>query len=234
MTIPKIIAFIFARGGSKGVPRKNVLPVGNIPLVGRSVIAAKAITRISRVIVSTDDVEVAEIGRAYGAEVPFSRPAELASDTASELDAWRHAITWVRDNDGPFDVFVSLPTVSPLRNYADVDHCIDLLLNSPDTDIVITVTEARRSPYFNMVQLDKNGFARLAADDVGTVRRQDAPPLYDMATVAYVARPDYVMRSRRLLEGKVKAVIVNDRSAIDIDTPLDLEIANFLASKEIK
>lgn len=234
MISPKIVAFIFARGGSRGVPRKNVLPVGDIPLVGRSIIAAKAIARVSRIILSTDDNEVANIGRAYGAEVPFTRPAELASDTASELDAWRHAITWVRDNDGQFDIFVSLPTVSPLRNYADVDRCIDLLLNSPNTDIVITVTEARRSPYFNMVRLDKDGFANLAAGDGGTVRRQDAPVLYDMATVAYVARPNYIMRARRLFDGKVKAVIVSDRSAIDIDTPLDLEIANFLASEEIK
>jgi N-acylneuraminate cytidylyltransferase len=233
MTEPKIVAFIFARGGSKGVPRKNVQPVGGIPLVGRAVRTAQAASRISRVILSTDDPEIAEVGRAFGAQTPFVRPAELASDSASELDAWRHALSWVQTHGGA-DIFVSLPAVSPLRDPADVDRCIDLLLTSPDTDIVVTVTEARRNPWFNMVRLNEIGFAVLATGDGKPVRRQDAPVLYDMATVAYVARPDFVMRAQRIFDGNVKAVVIDPRTAIDIDTPFDLEVADLLASRESK
>lgn len=231
MTQPRIVAFIFARGGSKGVPRKNVLPVGGVPMVGRAVQSAKAVSRIAQIILSTDDPEIAEAGRAYGAQTPFIRPLELASDSASELDAWRHALAWAQAHGG-IDIFVSLPAVSPLRDPADVDRCIDLLLSSPETDIVVTVTEARRSPYFNMVKLDENGFASLAAGDGKPVRRQDAPVLYDMATVAYVARPEFVMRAQRVFDGKVKTVTVSERSAVDIDTPFDLEVADLLASKD--
>lgn len=231
MTDPRIVAFIFARGGSKGVPRKNVLPVGGIPIVGRAIRVARSVSRIAQVILSTDDPEIAEVGRAFGAETPFTRPAELASDSASELDAWRHALAWAQAHGG-VDVFVSLPAVSPLRDPADVERCIDLLMSSPETDIVVTVTEARRSPYFNMVKLDKDGFASLAAGDGKPVRRQDAPQLYDMATVAYVARPKFVMRAQRIFDGKVKTVLVSERSAIDIDTPFDLEVATLIASKE--
>jgi N-acylneuraminate cytidylyltransferase len=228
---PRIVAFIFARGGSKGVPRKNILPVGGIPLVGRAIRSAKAVPRITQVILSTDDPEIADVGRTYGADTPFMRPAELSGDTASELDAWRHALGWAQMHGG-VDVFVSLPAVSPLRDPADVDRCIDLLLASPDADIVVTVTKARRNPYFNMVKLDKNGFASLAAGEGNAVRRQDAPVLYDVATVAYVARPAFVMRSQRIFDGNVKVVVVSERSAIDIDTPFDLEMANLLASGE--
>jgi N-acylneuraminate cytidylyltransferase len=231
MTEPKIVAFIFARGGSKGVPRKNVRPVGGIPLVGRAVRTAQAVSRITRVILSTDDPEIAEVGRAFGAQTPFMRPVELASDSASELDAWRHALSWAQAHGG-VDIFVSLPAVSPLRDPADVDRCIDLLLASPDADIVVTVTEARRNPWFNMVRLNENGFAVLAAGDGKPLRRQDAPVLYDMATVAYVARPDFVMRAQRVFDGNVKAVVIDPRTAIDIDMPFDLEVADLLASRE--
>lgn len=232
---PRIIAFIFARGGSKGVVRKNVRSVGGIPMIGRAIQVAHAVPRITRVVVSTDDPEIADTARRFGAEVPFTRPAELASDKASELDAWRHALSWVRDNDGPdaIDVFLSLPATAPLRTPDDVERAIDALLLSPQTDIVITVTEARRSPYFNMVKIDADGFASLAVSGPDVpVRRQDAPALYDMTTVAYVARPDFVARCERLFDGRVKAIEVDARSAVDIDTEFDLEVADFIASRE--
>lgn len=231
MTDPKIIAFIFARGGSKGVPRKNVQPVGGVPLVGRAVRAAKAVNRITRVILSTDDPEIADVGRAFGAETPFMRPAELASDTASELDAWRHALSWAQAHGG-VDIFVSLPAVCPLRDPADVDRCIDLLQASPDADIVVTIAEGHQNPWFNMVKIDENGFASIAAGDGKLVRRQDAPVLYNLVAVAYVARPGFVMRAQRIFDGNVKAVQISARSAIDIDTPLDLEVADLLASRK--
>jgi N,N'-diacetyl-8-epilegionaminate cytidylyltransferase len=230
-----IVAFIFARGGSKGVLHKNIRPVGGVPMIGRAIKVAQMIPRIKRIIISTDDDRIADVARAFGAEVPFTRPVELASDRAAELDAWRHAVSWVRNADGPdaIDVFVSLPATAPLRTTDDVERCIDALLEPPEADIVISVTQARRSPYFNMVRLDENGFARLAAETKGApIRRQDAPKLYDMTTVAYVARPDFVMNCRGLFEGRVKAVTVDAHSAIDIDTEFDLAVADLVATKE--
>lgn len=230
---PTIIAFIFARGGSKGVPRKNVRPVGGIPLVGRAIRTGQAVPRISRILLSTDDLEIAEVGRDHGAEVPFLRPAEMATDKASELDAWRHAIDWVRENWGPFDIFISLPATAPLRTAGDVERCLDALIAVPDVDLVITGTEARRSPYFNMVALDEAGYAHVVLGGAGDgpVRRQDAPRLYDMTTVAYVARPDYLLACKNLFDGRVKLVEVEARNAIDIDSEFDLDVADLLASK---
>jgi N-acylneuraminate cytidylyltransferase len=228
-----IIAFIFARGGSKGVPGKNIRPVGGIPLVGRAVRAGQAIPRISRIILSTDNAEIAEVGRAYGAEVPFMRPADLATDKASELDAWRHAIKWVIENEGPFDIFVSLPATAPLREPSDVERCLDAFIASPDTNLVITGTEARSNPYFNMVSLDETGCAHVVLGTAGgsLVRRQDAPKLYDIASIAYVTRPEYILCCNGLFDGCVKLVEVSPRNAIDIDDEFDLDVADLLAKK---
>ncbi len=225
---PNIVAFIFARGGSKGVPRKNIRPLGGKPLIAHAIDTARASRHIQRVVVSTDDAEIAAAARQHGAEVPFLRPAELASDTASEWLAWQHALTALAS---PVDVFVSVPPTAPLRAVADVDACIEKL-RAGDADIVVTVKRAERSPYFNMVCLDPDGAARLVIPPTGEiVRRQDAPKVYDMTTVAYAARPQFIMRSRGVFDGKVQAVIVPPERAVDIDTELDFAFAEFLLAR---
>lgn len=228
-----VVGFIFAREGSKGVPRKNIRILAGKPLIAWSIQAAKESRFINRVIVSTDDDEIARIARQYGAEVPFMRPAELSGDTSPEWFAWQHAITEVqKTNNQPLDVFVSIPATSPLRSVSDVDACISRLLHS-DADIVITVKKAERSPYFNMVNLDDGGYAHIVISNGNRMtRRQDAPTVYDMTTVAYAARPDFIMREHSIFEGKVMVVEVPSERALDIDTELDFRIAEYLMKEK--
>jgi N-acylneuraminate cytidylyltransferase len=226
---PRIVAFVFARGGSKGLPRKNLLPLAGKPLVVHSIDTARALPRVAKVIVSTDDIEIADVARTAGAEVPFLRPPELASDTAPEWLAWQHAIRMLRGAGETVDIFLSLPPTAPLRLPADVDCCLDALLSS-SSDVVITVREAERNPYFNMVRRETDGSVHLAMEGAFH-RRQDAPQLYDMTTVAYAARADFVLAANGIFDGNVRAVLVPRERALDIDTELDLFIGAALIDK---
>jgi len=230
---PYVVGVIFARGGSKGVPRKNIRPLASKPLIAYAIETALASELIDRVVVSTDDEEIAEIAQQHGAKVPFMRPQELARDDSPEWLAWQHAIRVLEVTKGEprMDVFVCIPPTSPLRAVEDVNACIKTLLES-DADLVITVKAAERSPYFNMVVLDEQGYARLVVPpDRPIHRRQAVPPVYDMTTVAYAARPGFVLNANSIFEGKVKAVIVPVERALDIDTELDFKFAEFLVGQ---
>lgn len=232
---PCVVAAIFARGGSKGVPRKNIRLLAGKPLIAYSIETALASSLIDRVIVSTDDDEIADIARLHGAEVPFMRPQELARDDSPEWLAWQHAIRTLRmqDHKPDLDIFVSVPPTSPLRAVEDVDSCIRALMES-DADLVITVRPAERNPYYNMVVLDEAGYAGLVIRPNQTVhRRQAAPHVYDITTVAYAARPEFVLSSGSLFDGRIRAVVVPTERALDIDTELDLEFAEFLLSRSL-
>jgi CMP-N-acetylneuraminic acid synthetase len=227
----KAIAFIFARGGSKGLPGKNIRLLGGKPLIAWSIEHALAVKRIKRVIVSTDSEEIAAVAREYGAEVPFTRPAELARDDSPEWLAWRHALKYLLDTDGaPPEVMVSVPATAPLRLPLDIENCLDEY-EKGDADMVITVTDAHRSPYFNMVKTNADGTVGLVIPPQSAItRRQDAPAVFDMATVAYVVRPEFVMSHLAIFEGRVRAIYVPPERAIDIDTLLDFQIAECLLS----
>lgn len=222
-------AIIFARGGSKGLPGKNVRLLGGKPLIAWSIEHALAVKRIERVIVSTDSEEIAAVAREYGAEVPFVRPAELARDDSPEWLAWRHALNYLLDRDGALpEAMVSVPTTAPLRLPLDIENCLDEY-EKGDADMVITVTDAHRSPYFNMVKTNADGTVGLVIPPHSAIaRRQDAPAVFDMATVAYVARPEFVMTHTATFEGRVRAVHVPTERAIDIDTLLDFQMAECL------
>lgn len=225
----KATAFIFARGGSKGLPGKNIRPLGGKPLIAWSIEHALAVNRIQRVIVSTDSEEIAAVAREHGAEVPFIRPAQLARDDSPEWLAWRHALNYLLETDGVLpQVMVSVPATAPLRSPLDIENCLDEY-EKADVDIVITVTDSRRSPYFNMVKANADGTVGLVIPpQAAIVRRQDAPTVFDMATVAYVARPEFVITHNAVFEGRVRAVHVPADRAIDIDTLLDFQIAECL------
>lgn len=217
------IAFIFARGGSSMAGKNLRLLLGR-SLLARAVSVAKATRGIDRVLISTDDDAIAAAGLECGAEVPFRRPAELATDTAPEWMAWRHAIHWIRENEGPAALrrLVSVPTTAPLRIVADVESCL-AAYDRGGCDAVLTVRPAERNPYFNMVRLAADGRAELVANaDMPTAGRQGAPDVYDVTTVAYVASPDYVLESNGLFGGRVRAVIVPKERAVDIDDEWDL------------
>lgn len=225
----KVTAFIFARGGSKGLPGKNIRPLGGKPLIAWSIEHALAVKRIERVIVSTDSEEIAAVAREHGAEVPFIRPIEIARDDSPEWLAWRHALNYLLATDGTLpEVLASVPTTAPLRLPLDIENCLDEY-EKGDADMVITVTDAHRSPYFNMVKANANGTVGLVIPPQSAIaRRQDAPAVYDMATVAYVARPEFVMTHDATFEGRVRAVHVPTERAVDIDTLLDFQIAECL------
>lgn len=230
---PYVVAAVFARGGSKGIAGKNLRLLAGKPLVAHAVETARASALIERIVVSTDDDRIAEIARRYGAEIPFIRPKELATDDCPEWLAWQHAIQTLQSSaeDRTMDVFVSIPPTSPLRTVADVDACIRTLLETR-ADFVITVTPAHRNPYFNMVELDASGYAYLVIKPDYTIHgRQATPAVFDMTTVAYAARPEYVLHASSIFEGKVKAVVIPPERSLDIDTELDLQIAECLLAR---
>lgn len=230
-----LVALICARGGSKGLPGKNIKPLAGRPLIGWAIAHARAAGGIARVIVSTDSEDIAAVSRREGAEVPFMRPPELAQDNSPEWLVWRHALTFLKADMGQYpSALVVVPVTAPLRTPQDVEACI-IEYQKGDADIVITASESHRSPYFNMIKLDPAGQASLVIAPEGkVVRRQDAPKVYDMTTVAYVARPEFVMTASGVFDGRVRAVIVPPERALDIDTPLDFQIAEFLKSDSKK
>jgi CMP-N-acetylneuraminic acid synthetase len=221
----KICAFVFARGGSKGLPRKNILPIAGLPLMVHGIRTAQQLDNIEGVFVSTDCNDISAVAKDAGAEV-IDRPAELASDTAPEWLAWQHAIRTVEERHGHFDIFLSLPPTAPLRKIKDIKNCLMALRTH--VDIVITMTAARRSPWFNMVSRDPSGLVTLLAGEGAISRRQDSPQCFDMATVAYAAKPQFILSAERIWDGNVVGVEVPIERALDIDTPFDFAIAQFL------
>lgn len=223
------VAVIFARGGSKGVQGKNLRLLGGKPLISWSIELALSVARARRVIVSTDSSEIAAVARDAGAETPFMRPAELATDEAPEWLAWRHALAYLRESEGAYpDAMLVVPATAPLRITSDLDRCLDDF-GRGEVDVVITVTDANRSPYFNMVTSGSDGYSTLVIPPTRAItRRQDVPVVYDMTTVGYVARPEFVMRAGGIFEGSVRSVHVPIERALDIDTVFDLRLAELM------
>ena len=152
-------AFIYARGGSKGIPGKNVKNFSGKPLIAWSIEQALSGPQIDRVIVSTDSEEISSVAQHYGATVPFLRPAELATDESPEWLAWQHALNFLLQHEGSIpENMISVPATAPLRFASDIDSCIKIYDES-DYDCVVTVTESNRSPYFNMLKINDKNFS---------------------------------------------------------------------------
>jgi CMP-N-acetylneuraminic acid synthetase len=227
-----IVCLIFARGGSKGLPDKNIRPLLGKPLIQWTIETAFSVSEISRVIVSTDSLEIAAIAISCGAEVPFMRPDYLASDTAAELDAWKHALTYLRDEESAMPtIMVSLPVTAPLRTAVDVSMAIQLFC-ATDSDLVVAVSEAQRNPFFNMLVRDQDLFV-LGNSSVNVSRRQDAPDYYDLSTVVYVANTDFVLRTDRILNGRTRAIVIPKERAVDIDDLNDFRFAELLMNDRL-
>ena len=226
-------AFIFARGGSKGLPSKNIRPFAGKPLIAWSIEHAKAVNRIDRVLVSTDSEEIAAVALEHGAEVPFLRPPELSSDNSPEWLAWRHALQYLSEKEQYVpDVMVSVPATAPLRLPSDIDRCLDEFLRG-NVDTVITVCDSHRNPWFNMVKRDSEGFLSLVNMPNSIIsRRQDAPSVFDITPVAYIVRPQFVLDSFGVFSGRVRAVDIPIERSADIDTLLDFDIAEFLFKRQ--
>lgn len=225
----KVFAFIFARGGSKGLPNKNILKFAGKPLIEHSIEVAKKVPSINKIFVSTDSKKIIEIAHTSGVNV-IVRPKELCGDNSPEWLSWIHAVKYAQKKFGNFSTFLSLPATSPLKTNVDVTNCLKLFTTK--TDVVITMTKSSRSPWFNMVKFNPDrSLSLLSTKSSKIVRRQDAPISFDIATVAYVTSPNYILNNENIWNGKVFGVEIPTERAIDIDTKLDFEFAEFLYSK---
>ena len=228
MTDRNHTAFIFARGGSRGVRDKNIRLVADKPLIAHSIDTALASTYIDTVLVSTDSDEIAAVSTSYGAKV-LSRPAELAADNSPELLAWKHAIESSKAYFSSTSTFVSLPATSPLRAASDIDKAIEKFQQG-SCDILFGISQAHRNPYLNMVKVNKDKLIEILNSGSKAVRRQGVPPVYDVTTCVYIGDTDYILACDRLMQGRVGYIEIPVERALDIDTEYDLYLANLILS----
>jgi N-acylneuraminate cytidylyltransferase len=227
-------ACIFARSGSKGMVNKNIQQFSGKPLISWTIELALKVKRINEVFVSTDSEEIAEIARIAGATIPFIRPSELATDTSPEWHSWQHFIKFLADKDGRLpEAFLSLPATSPLRSTIDVENCLNEFKKGR-ADFVVGITPSERNPYFNMVKKGEDNQVNLVIQQGEKYsRRQDTPEIFDLTTVCYVGKPSIILTKNSIFEGKVAGVEIPRERAIDIDTELDFQIAEFLFKSKV-
>jgi len=224
----KILALIPARGGSKGIPHKNIAPLAGRPLIAWSIDAALQSGCFTHTIVSTDDEKIAEVSRQYGAEVPFLRPAELSRDETPGLEVCEHALHWMEQNRGEqFDHLFLLQPTSPLRLTEDILGAVRLLegKNAPG---VIGVCEASPHPYLAR-RIDSDGrLSEMFPDVDGTRRRQAFPDAYVVNGAVYLATREAVLDRRTLHPAGALAYVMPPERSLDIDTPWELRLAEFI------
>lgn len=221
-------AFIFARGGSKGLKKKNIKIFGGKPLIAHSIILALESNIFDKVFVSTEDDEIAKISSACGAEI-IKRPNNLADDASPEWLAWQHAILQAEDRFGPFEYFVSLPATSPLRDIEDILKAVNHLDADKSADLCLGISQSNHSPFFNMVIKNENNYIDLAINNKDPInRRQDAPTIFNITTVVYAARTDFIKNSNNIFSGTVIGIEIPKERAVDIDDIIDFQFAEFL------
>ena len=229
MNLRKVIAIIPARGGSKIVPRKNIRLLANKPLISWTIEKGLATTSINRVIVSTDDAEIAEITVKYGAEVPFLRPLELAQDDTPDLPVYLHVLNYLeqQENYNP-DIVVWLRPTSPLRTIEDIENAINLLIDS-DADCVRSVCLAEHHPYW-MKKLEGDRLIPLleGVDETQYYRRQLLPPVYRLNGAVDVSWCKNVLENQQLYFGNMGGYVMPPERSVDIDTELDFALAEIL------
>jgi CMP-N-acetylneuraminic acid synthetase len=225
----KVLALICARGNSKGIKNKNLLKFNNTTLLGHAIKQSQQSKYIDEVVVSTDSSIIAREAIKNGAHVPFIRPVKLATDKSSEIESWKHAITYLNAKK-KYNFIVSVPTTSPLRKVSDIDKCINKAIKE-DLDIVFSLNKSSKNPYFNMVIIKNRKLRFLFNNTKRYKRRQDAPIFHDITTICYVFKPGYIFNQKDLFKGKVGYVIFPKERAIDIDDKIDYKIAKFFSLK---
>lgn len=217
------LIIIPARGGSKGIPHKNIADLGGRPLIAYTIDAALAVAPANRIILSTDDPAIAETARRQGLPVPYMRPAELATDTAGSREVILDAMDWADSQGMSYDCVVLLQPTSPLRTPDDIIRSIELFTDG--VDMVVSVKEAASNPYYNCYETDSDGFMTISKGDGLLTRRQDAPPAYEFNGAVYVINPGSI---RQMPMGRFPRRIpylMPDERSVDIDKPIDLIIA---------
>ncbi len=219
------------RGGSKGVPNKNMRELNGKPLMAYTIEQAKESGLFGHIVVSTDSEEIAETARNLGAEAWFLRPPELATDEAPKLPVIRHAFLESESHYGQqFDVLVDLDVTSPLRLVKDITGAYEQFKDE-DADILVTASPARKNPYFNMVE-KVNGRIRIVKQmDRPPVRRQDALQVYDMNASIYIWKRDALLNNDTLFTEKTSLFVMPEERSVDIDTALDWDFVEFVLGK---
>ena len=219
----RILAIIPARGGSKGIPKKNIIDLLGKPLLYYSIKSAKQSKYIDKVIISTDDIEISEIGKKLGAEVPFLRPKEISGDKAKSIDAFIHVIKELEKTDEKYDYILLLQNTSPLRQSWHIDESIEKLIESEERSLV-SVSEVVEHPCIMRVLNEKDETINLM-DMSGDVRRQEFPPIYIVNGAIYIQRNDDELNLNTNLNGGKLAYVMARECSVDIDEYLDIDIA---------
>lgn len=220
---------VCVRGGSKGVADKNLMEVAGKPLLAHSLLQARSSGLFAAIAVSSDSPRILETAGRWGADLLVERPAELATDAAPKLPAIQHAVEWAERVTGDlFETLVDLDATSPLRSVEDIRGAVGLL-ESSGVSQVITGTPARRSPYFNLVEVDGDGSVRLVREtDPPVVRRQDAPACFDMNASIYVWTRDGLFHRHHPFNPDARLFVMPEERSIDIDSPFDARIVRWI------
>jgi CMP-N,N'-diacetyllegionaminic acid synthase len=234
----KTLCVIGARGGSQGLPGKNIKLLQGKPLIVWTIESALKTLEIDRVVVSTDSEEIASIARLAGAEAPFMRPNILSGPEVGKFDVWKHALQSCEEYyNEEYDVYVDLDCTNPLRDHLDISNVINQLKDSVKrgVDTVFTVCEARKNPYFNMVELNRNGSMHMSKTLGPTViRRQDAPQVYEHVASIYAMLPTHIKTKDHLLSGHAEGYDIGYEKSLDVDSEFDFELVEYLMKKNNK
>jgi N-acylneuraminate cytidylyltransferase len=223
-----ILGHIGVRGGSKGVPGKNFREICGKPLIDWSLDQLLAHPRVDAVVVSTDAPEIYVHAVEKGTLKIGLRPDHLATDTAGKWDVWQHALKAAERLTGPVTAFLDLDATSPLREMEDITGAL-ALFEAEAPDMVMSCCEARKNPYFNLVEPDETGALHVSKPlPGGVVARQQAPVVYEHAASTYVVAPDYLRRSESIFEGRVIPFLMPPERCLDIDTPFDFKLVEYL------
>ncbi|QCX32365.1 acylneuraminate cytidylyltransferase family protein [Caloramator sp. E03] len=222
-----VVAIIPARGGSKGIPRKNIKNLNGKPLIAYTIEEALKSKYVDRVIVSTEDLEIAEISKSFGAEVPFFRPKELAQDDTPGIEPIIHAINYLlNDENYNFDYVMCLQCTSPLRNSKQIDEAI-LEMYNKDADSAVSVCESEVNPYW--MKVIKNGkMVDYLNDNKFYARRQDLPIVYRLNGAIYIAKVGIILKNKNWYTDNTVPIIMDKISSVDIDDEIDFKFAEFI------
>ncbi|HBT50413.1 MAG TPA: acylneuraminate cytidylyltransferase family protein [Caldanaerobacter subterraneus] len=222
-----ILALIPARGGSKGVPRKNIRLLLDKPLIAYTIETALEVDFLDKIIVSTEDLEIAKISMEYGAEVPFLRPYELATDEAKSIDVVLHAMDWMEKHDETFDLILLLQPTSPFRNSEDIKTAFDIFFKK-NAKAVVSVCEAEHSPLWMNTLNDDLNMKDFIRKDILNKNRQELVKYYRINGAIYIAEWNYLKQNRTFFGNETYAYIMPKERSIDIDTEMDFKFAEFL------
>ena len=231
-----ILCVIGARGGSIGLPGKNIRPLLGKPLIAWSIEQARAAPEVDRVVVSTDSPDIAEAARAWGAETPFLRPAELSHSAVGKFQVWQHALDACRQAYGEdYEAFVDLDCTSPLRDTSDISQAIAQFRQSRarGVDGVFSVCNARNNPYFNLVEPDATGAMKVSKPlPAKVLGRQAAPPVFEHVASIYVLAPAYLEHAAHLLDGHAEGYDIGEAKSLDVDSEFDFKLIEFLMKEK--